>query len=221
MRVRRVGFMVRRIVVALAVSFAMLSSAATVRAGVREVDLKDLVARSDLIVVVTVTKVEAGPDDIKPWDESFPPVKVATARVVETWKGKAGEDVHFVASPTQPCDIADAEEGQKLVLFLETRGNSPIMMIAHVGRGGMLLHDVKDKAYATLSDEVILPKGTRTIAESKKVSVTLPNPSAKPGTKRSITFTYTHEERSIELGTLRDLVRRAGPVHGATGKVGQ
>ncbi len=35
-------------------------------------------------MVVTVTKVEPGPDDIKPWDESFPPVKVATALVVET-----------------------------------------------------------------------------------------------------------------------------------------
>ncbi len=39
MRVRRVGFMVRRVVVALAVSFAMLSSAA-VRAEVTDIALK-------------------------------------------------------------------------------------------------------------------------------------------------------------------------------------
>ncbi len=167
-------------------------------------------------MVVTVTKVEPGPDDVKPWDKSFPPVKVATARVVETWKGEAGKDVRFVASPTQPCDIADAKEGEKLVLFLEGGKDSSIKMIAHVGRGGMLLHDVKDKPYATVSDDVILPKGTRTITESKKVSVTLPNPD----TKRSTTFTFTHGVRSIDLGTLRDLVRRAALVHGTTAKVG-
>jgi hypothetical protein len=142
MHVLRSTSTIRRLVVAPAVLFAMFSCPAAVRASVREIGLKDLVANSDLIVVVTVTKVEAGPADIKPWDASFPPVKVATARVVQTWKGKAGKEVRFVASPTQPCDIAEAKEEEKLVLFLKRRENSPIMMIAHVGRGGMLLHDV-------------------------------------------------------------------------------
>jgi hypothetical protein len=208
MRVAGGGCLIRQIMAALAVSLAMLSFAVAARADVVEIALKDLVAQSDRIVVATVTKIEAGPVDIKPWDESFPPVKVATARVVETWKGKADKEVRFVSSPTRPCDIASAKEGEKLVLFLERRKDSPIMMIAHVGRGGMLLHDVKDKPYATLEDEVKLPEGTKTISESKKVSMTLPDPSNEPGKKRPVTFTFTHDVRSIELGTLRVLVRR-------------
>ena len=163
----------------------------------RTIDLKDLVAKSDLIVVVTVTKTEAGPDDIKPWDASFPPVKVATARVVETWKGKADKEVRFVASPTRPCDIADAKEGEKLVLFLERRENSPIMMIAHVGRGGMLLHDIKGKTYATLSDQVILPKGTRTISEPKKVSMSLPRSLIRGG-REGGDHPYVHDRSAFD-----------------------
>ncbi len=157
---------------------------------------------------MTVTKTEAGPADIKPWDASFPPVRVATARVVETWKGKADKEVRFVASPTQPCDIAGAKEGEKLVLFLELRENSPIMMIAQVGRGGMLLHDIKGKTYATLSNQVNLPAGTRTISEPKKVSMSLPRSLIRAGEKGEITRTFTIEVRSIELGTLGEMVRR-------------
>ena len=201
---------IRRLIIAPAILFVMFSCPAAVRASVREIDLKDLVAKSDLIVVVTVTKTEADPDDNEPRDESFPPVKVATARVVETWKGKADKEIRFVASPTRYCDIADAKEGEKLVLFLERRGNSP-MMIAHVGRGGMLLHDIKGKTYATLSDQVILPEGTRTISEPKKVSMTLPRSLIKAGEKGEITHTFTIEVRSIELGALRELVRPKNP----------
>jgi hypothetical protein len=187
---------------ALAVSF-MLPSPATAR--VKDIDLTDLVAQSDLIVVATVTKVEAAPDDIKAVEERYPPVKVATARVVETWKGAVTREVRFVASPTRYCDIASAEEGEKLVLFLERQESSPIMLIAHVGRGGMHLHDVKDKRYATVDGGVILPKGTETVSEKKTSSVTLPLPSNDAGGRRSTTFTFTYEVRSIEFGTLRTL----------------
>jgi hypothetical protein len=184
--------------------------AGPVQAEVGKIDFKDLVVRSDMVVVVTVTKVEAGPKDIEVWDESFSPVKVATARVVETWKGKADKDVRFVASPTWVCDISSAKEGEKRVLFLQRLPNSPIMMTTHAGRGGMLLHNVKDKPYAIVSDDVILPTGTRTISEKKKASVTLPRRPDEAGKKppAPLTFTLTYEVRSIELESLRALVHQ-------------
>jgi hypothetical protein len=197
---------IRRLLVTLAISLIVSAPA---WASVVDIDLKDLVAQSDLIVVATVTKIEAAPDHIKTAEEPYPPVKVATARVVETWKGPAVKEVRFVASPTRPCDLASAELDEKLVLFLERHGDSP-MMIAHVGRGGMSIHDVKGKPYATVPREVILPKGTKRISETKKGRTTLPASLAEPGKEGTITFNYTYEERSIELGTLRELVRKVG-----------
>jgi hypothetical protein len=199
----RIGF--RSLVIATALS---LSIPAPAQAEVREIDLKDLVAHSDLIVVATVTKIDVAPDDIKAVEDRYPPVKVATAGVVETWKGTAVKEVHFVASPTRYCDIAAAKEGENLVLFLERHGNGP-MMIAHVGRGGMSIHDVKGKPYATVSGQVNLPEGTGTISETKKDSVTLPASLIEPGKKGTVTLDLTYELRSIELGTLRELVRKA------------
>jgi hypothetical protein len=190
---------------ALAVSL-MLPSPATGK--VADIDLKDLVAESDLIVVGAVTRVEAAPVDFMDVEKHLRPVKIATARVVETWKGAVVQEVRFVASPTWTCDVTSAKEGEKLVLFLHRQANSPIMFVAHAGRGGMRLHDVKDKPYATVDDEVNLPKGTRTVSEKKTASMTLPVPSTEAGKRRSTTFTFTYEVRSIELGTLRALVRR-------------
>jgi hypothetical protein len=193
------------------VALVLVLAPVAARAEVTEVALKDLVARSDLIVVATVTKVEDHPDYIKTAADEFPPVKVATARAVETWKGAAVREVRFVASPTWQRDISRAKMGEKLVLFLEKRSDTPIMMIAHVGRGGMLLHDVEGKPYATLTDQVILPEGTRTISEPRTLTFDLPlfptdGDKKKPTTK---TFTLVYPVRSIELGTLRDLVGRS------------
>ena len=47
-----------------------------------EIPLKKLVARSDLIIVARVTKVEDGSADPKPGDERFSAVRVATADVI-------------------------------------------------------------------------------------------------------------------------------------------
>jgi hypothetical protein len=197
----RIG--IRRLLAAPAFSLVLFAPA---WASVVDIELKDLAAQSDLIVVVTVTKIEPAPDHIQAVEERYPPVKVATARVVETWKGAAVKEIRFVASPTQYCDTASAELGEKLVLFLERHGDSP-MMIGHVGRGGMSIHDVKGKPYATISDQVILPKGTKTISERKTVRMTLPVLPIEPGKKRTVTHDFTYEVRSIELGTLRALVR--------------
>jgi hypothetical protein len=159
-------------------------------AEVKEIALKDLVAGSDLIVVAKVSKVEDGPPNIKPVEARFPPVKVATAEVIETWKGEKAREVRYVASPTRYCDIASAQKGERVVLFLEKWNDSTIMMIAHVGRGGMPLREVEGKTYATLrSEDVELPQGTATI----------------PGPEPKYSFI-----RSVELSRLKELVRRGG-----------
>jgi hypothetical protein len=167
-----------------------MSLPGVVLAEVAEIPLKRLVAQSDMIVVARVTKVEDGRADVKTEDDRFfPRVKVATAEVIETWKGTPLREVRYVASPLWTCDISDAEMGERVVLFLRSRKGSPIMMIAHSGRGRMPLREVEGKTYATCWDEVALPKGTTTI----------------PGSEPKYSFI-----RSVELTTLKELVRKNG-----------
>ena len=167
------------------VSLVLLSVPVQVRASVADVTLKDLAAQSDLIVVARVTKVEDGPAELQPAGHEFPAVKVATAQVIETWKGDKVREIRYIASPTRPCDIASAEKGERVVLFLEGSKDSPYS-IAHVGRGWMPIHDANDNRYATLADEVILPKGTPTIPRAKTSRFVLPTrPNGQAPTGRS------------------------------------
>jgi hypothetical protein len=129
------------------------------RAEVSEVSLKDLIAKSETIVVAKVSKLEDGPADLKPVEADYPPVKVATAEVIETWKGAKVGEVRYVGSPTLYCDISKARVGERVVLFLEKQQGSTIMMIAHVGRGRMPLQEVEGESYAAVPPEVQLPKG--------------------------------------------------------------
>jgi hypothetical protein len=186
------------------VSFILLFIPVQVRASVADVTLKDLSAESDLIVVARVTKVQDGPAEVQPAGDEFPRVKIATAEVMETWKGSSGREIRFIASPTKQCDIASAETGERVVLFLKGSKDSPYS-IAWVGRGRMPLHDANDNQYATLEDQVILPEGTPTIPRIKTVRFVLPTRlTGKP--ERPFTLEYT--VRSIELGTLRRLVKK-------------
>ncbi len=171
-----------------AISAIVLMSIPTLLwAAVADITLKELVVRSDVIVLAKVLTVEDGPTDIKAESDRFPPVKVATAQVIETWKGSAARDVRYVASPLQTCDISDAKKGERVVLFLKNRNGSPILMIAHLGRGGMPLREVGGKTYATLwTEDVLLPKGTATIS----------------GPEPKYSFI-----RSVELSKLKELVR--------------
>jgi hypothetical protein len=168
----------------------LMSFPAVARAKVAEIPLKELVAQSDVIVLVTVSKVEDGPAGIKTEDDRFfPRVRVATAQVIETWKGTPLREVRYVASPLWTCDISNAERGERVVLFLERRKDSPIMMIAHSGRGRMPLRRIEGTSYATIwSDDVQLPNGT----------VTIPGPEPR--------YSFI---RSIELSKLKELVRES------------
>lgn len=181
------------------VPFVILAFPVSVGAAVTDIALKDLFVHSDLVVVARVSKVEDGPAEIRSTG------KIATAQVLETWKGNSGREIRFIASPIYQCDMSGAEEGERVVLFLEERRDSPYL-ISHLGRGRMPLHDANDNRYATLADEVVLPEGTPTIPRTKTARVVLPTKvTGKP--ERPVTLKYT--VRAIELGSLRKLAKEA------------
>jgi hypothetical protein len=150
----------------LALGFAL--SASPLWARVADISLKELVDGCDLIVVATVSKVEDAPGDLKLGEEVTVPVEIATARVLEVWKGNAPREVRYVASPTWTCDVSDAKVGERVVLFLKKPEGWPIRVIAHAGRGRMPIRDVNGKLYATIrADDVRLPTGVSTISDSE------------------------------------------------------
>jgi hypothetical protein len=181
------------------------------RAEVREVEVKDLTARSELIVIANVSKIENAPASLERDDASMPPLKVATAQVLETWKGKPIPEVRYIASPDWMCDTSHEEKGERVLLFLKYahwRKDRSFLSISHAGRGRMPVREVQGKWYAALQDEVILPQGTPTVSERKRVRVTLP---ASEQNQPAIVVSYP--ATSIEVGRLRELVK-----HTALGK---
>lgn len=172
----------------LAITFLALASAAA-SASMEFITLGKLVASSDIIVIAEVLRVEGAPPGLKvaPPDKRMPAVRIATAKVLETWKGPVEKEVRFFASPLAQCDVSTADKGQRMVLCLGREAESGIMRISHGGRGGMPLRAVGNKLCATIdSFTVELPAGTRTI----------------PGPEPQFSFM-----RSIELSKLKELVR--------------
>jgi len=155
-------------------------------ASVTRITLKELVDGSDLIVVATVTKVEHMPPDADLREELDSPFQVATARVVEVWKGNAGPEIRYISSPTWMCDISGAEPGERVVLFLTKQDSERFLLIEHAGRGRMPIRDVNGQPHATIwVDDVQLPSGIATI------------PGPKP--ERELI-------RSVEVSDLRDAI---------------
>jgi hypothetical protein len=104
--------------------------------------LEELTKNAKLIVVarveeiVTEAPLEAGDTSgVRPisWEK-----RVATARVLEVWKGNtgAGETVKFRASKSWTCDASTAVRGETVVLFLaDDPKDSSLMEIASNGIG--------------------------------------------------------------------------------------
>jgi hypothetical protein len=173
------------------VSFALASLPPLALAKVESMTLKELVAGSDLIVVAKVSRVEDAPADTNAEDKRFSAVRVATAEVIETWKGAPVREIQYLASSTWTCDISDAKKGEEVVLFLTRTKGGPGLEICHSGRGRMPLRVVRGRTYATLwVFDVRLPEGTATI----------------PGLEPEYSFI-----RSVELAKLKELVRPKGP----------
>jgi hypothetical protein len=62
--------------------------------------------------------------------------RVATARVLEVWKGSVGEEVQFRASKSWTCDVSTAVVGETVLLFLtDDPKDSAALAIAFNGIG--------------------------------------------------------------------------------------
>jgi hypothetical protein len=118
------------------------------------IQIEELVARSDVIVVATVTGISPSPGNRH----------VSAGAVVErTLKGSMTGTFRFLASPTWTCDVSTAVQGETVLLFLKRRPDGHFI-IGHSGRGRMPLRTVGDKTYVTLWTDVQLPSGAPTIA---------------------------------------------------------
>jgi hypothetical protein len=173
----------------LTVWFFLVIFPTAAEAKVARITLKKLVDSSDLIVVACETNVEDGPAELNFGEEVRSPITVATARIVEILKGKAGPEVRYIASPTWTCDISKAKAGERVVLFLSKSKHAPFMFIAHSGRGRMPIRDVNGKQHATIwVGDVQLPRGVPTV----------------PGPNPEYSFI-----RSVDVNELKGAVHRA------------
>lgn len=134
-------------------------------AHVVDVTLDKLISDSDRIVVVNFVSIEPNIDMKAGADKTEEePVRFATARVMEVWKGSRNRDVRFVSSPSFACDISVAEPGEAVVLFLQ-KDAMGVMHITHLGRGRMPIVDRNGKSYANFANEVTMPKSASTIVK--------------------------------------------------------
>ena len=133
----------------------MLIVASTVHGYVSPISIKELVEKSAVIVVAKVTgATPQKADEVR--------VRIATATVLAVWKGPATlRQVHFVASPTWTCDIADAKVGETAILFLAHDDQQDAFVIMHAGRGRMPIEGAESDQRAVIWADVLLPRGTR------------------------------------------------------------
>lgn len=168
---------------------ALTGLAGTAHARVAPITLKELVDRANVIVVARVAQVEDGPVETDEDGRAYA-IKVATADVLEVWKGTPVKTVRFRASRSWACDTSRAVVGEQVLLFLVARKGTPIWEVAHSGRGRMSYRDVRGTSYVTLWDDVELPLDTPMI----------------PGPEPQYSFI-----RSVKANMLKRLVTRAVP----------
>jgi hypothetical protein len=62
-------------------------------------------------------------------------VSIATARVIDVWKGQSAKSVQFRASRSWTCDVSNAIPGETVVLFLaDTQTVVPAIAYSGIGR---------------------------------------------------------------------------------------
>jgi hypothetical protein len=174
-------------------------------ARVAPMTLKELVGFSDIIVLATVTRVEDGPAGLN-YGEHGPDEgadKVATARVLEVWKGNPRPEARYMASRSWVCDTARANVGERVVLFLSRSSVVPFLVIAHSGRGRMPLRDVGPVTLVILPDALSLPEDAPVVCERKPFDPQAP-PTDPNGPPPSPLTHYI--ERSIKPEALKKLV---------------
>ena len=138
------GFVIRSTVTA-----AILTACAcpVVFADVASISLRQLVGRSEVIVVGCVSQVGTDP---------AMHMRVASVRVDETWKGTALESIKVCLGRRGACDVSTAAVGERVVLFLErdTKNAAGGLWIAHLGRGRAPIRDVNGTATCSLSVDI-------------------------------------------------------------------
>lgn len=83
-----------------------------------------LTTTASLIVVAQVENVTQKGD-----------VSIATARVIDVWKGQSAGNVQFRASKSWTCDVSKAIPGETVVLFLAADAQTVVTAIAYSGIG--------------------------------------------------------------------------------------
>lgn len=123
--------------------------------------LEQLTKNSKLVVVAQVeeivTEPSAGGGNLSGVREIAWEKRVATARVLEVWKGTiAGETVRFRASKTWTCDVSTAVVGETVVLFLtDDPKDSAVMAIAFNGIGRLPVERNSILLYSSLLTQEI------------------------------------------------------------------
>ena len=83
-----------------------------------------LTRTASLIVVAQVENVTENGD-----------VSIATARVIDVWKGRSAGSIQFRASKSWTCDVSTAIPGETVVLFLAGDDQTAVTAIAYSGVG--------------------------------------------------------------------------------------
>lgn len=115
------------------VAIALFAPEATLSRAVMPT-LEALTRTSNLIVVAQVENVSKKGD-----------VSVATARVIEVWKGRPEGIVQFRASRSWTCDASTAIPGETVVLFLASDGKTDVAAIAYSGMGRLPVNDAEGR----------------------------------------------------------------------------
>lgn len=127
----------------------LIGTSTAARAMVVPTSLDELIEKADAVVVGTVERVEIVPR----YD------RLAHVAVEQPLKGTPGPKlvVHIYHS-SFPCDITDANPGERVMLFLRRRGVGPAgqeWVILHAGRGRQVI-DKDDNV--RFFDDVFLPE---------------------------------------------------------------
>jgi hypothetical protein len=107
--------------------------------------LNQLVQTSTWIGYVDVVKIE----------QKLFNREIATAHVIETYKGQHFDTIQFYSNPQGTCDISNAEAGQKCFLFLSK--NKGRNIITWAGRGKFLVSKTDGYEYFKLQYDVLYP----------------------------------------------------------------
>jgi len=81
--------------------------------------------------------------------------RVATARVLDVWRGTAGEKVQFRASKSWTCDVSTAVVGETVILFLVDDPKDSVMAIAYSGIGRLPVENNNDNPIVLLYSSLL------------------------------------------------------------------